>query len=87
MPREVPKRIENIYASDRNTIITGADVERVGERSRMGTGRERGRAHPFEISPPPPGCLERVRCERDVQLTHPFETTGGGGGLFSKGVC
>ena len=27
----------------------------------IGTGWGWGRAHPFEISPPPPGCLERVR--------------------------
>ena len=60
-----------------------------GWRGWEGDGEEAGTAHPFEISPPPPAprCLERVGWERDVQLTHPFETTGGGGRGFSrKGV-
>ena len=54
-----------------------------------GAGGGRGRAHPFEIKPPPPPpppprCLERVRWEREVQLMHPFETTGGGGACLER---
>ena len=50
--------------------------------SGMGTGMEGGTGAPFRDKPP--GCLERVRWEREVQLTHPFETTRG---AYLERVC
>ena len=46
--------------------------------------------HPFETSPPPPpppGCLEVARLLNSPLTTHPFETTGGGGGAYLERVC
>ena len=50
----------------------------------VGTGWERGRAHPFEISPPPvvsKGCVESGEFNKRATSRQP----GGGGGLVSKG--
>ena len=55
-------------------------VERVGNGSGRGTGDGTGTGAPFRDKP----CLERVGREREVQLTHPFETTGG---AFLERVC
>ena len=62
-------------------------MEGLWERSGngMGMGWEWGRAHPFEISPP--GCLEVARLLNSPLSTHPFETTGGGGGAYLERVC
>ena len=51
----------------------------------MGTGREWGRAHPFEISPPP--RLSRTGALRaGSSINAPLrDNRGGGGGLVSKG--
>ena len=66
--------------------VNMAYVEMVGDGSGRGTGRERGRAHPFEISPPPRLSRKSALRAGSSILTHPFETTGGGGVYLEK-VC
>ena len=50
-----------------------------------GTGRERGRAHPFEISPPPPPLSRKGALIELPALNAPFRDNGGGGG--GEGAC
>ena len=58
--RLVQKNIMN-WALNFLVQLKKAYVERVGGGDGEGMGRERGRAHPFETSPPPrllKGCVE-----------------------------
>ena len=67
--------------------MDAAYVERVGDGSGVGAGWERGRAHPFEISAPPPPLSRKGALRAGRPINAPFwETFGGGGGLSRKGV-
>ena len=81
-PLDLPSADQTTRTKD-GLCRMGGGTERDGGGEEA--GRKRGRAHPFEILSFP-GCLERVRWERDVKLTHPFETTGGGGAFLGKDV-
>ena len=52
----------------------------------MGTGWEQGRAHPFEISPPP-GLSRKGALRAGSSINAPLRDNRGGGGACLERVC